>query len=304
LTNIRRQAPQGLSPSRRHLREGERWWASAFVLPVVVIVGVFVFYPIVDTFGISFTDFYGFGTKTFVGFANYLALPANPSFLTALGNSALIAIVVTITLTALPLPIAYWIHRGIPFRRFFRAVYYIPVVLPIVVSSVAWKFLFDQQGFLNWLLALVGLKPIGWLSDPHVAIWSIMIVIVWRSVGIYMLIYLANFLSISDDLFEAAALDGAGGIRGLFSIAIPLMKPSILLCSVVSFSSALKAFDEVFIITNGGPVESTTNASYLIWETAFKYGSFGSASAMAIVLLAIVVIIVGGVLVLVRRKSA
>jgi putative chitobiose transport system permease protein len=274
-----------------------------FVLPVVMIVGVFVLYPIVDTFGISFTDYYGFGAKTFVGTANYAQLVTKPNVIQALGNSALIAVVVTVVLTVLPLPISYWIHRGIPLRRFFRAVYYIPVVLPIVVSSVAWKFLFDAHGLLNYLLDLFGLKPVGWLSDPKVAIWSIMIVIVWRSVGIYMLIYLANFLYISEDLFEAAALDGAGGVRSFFSIAVPMMKPSILLCSVVSFAGAIKAFDEVFIITNGGPVGSTTNASYLIWQTAFKYGSFGSASAMAMVLLAIVVVFAGGVLFVARRRS-
>lgn len=293
------------STPTRTVRTPARVW-TVFVTPTVVLIGVFVIYPMVDTIGISFTDFDGLSPGSYVGADNYTALPENDVFGTAMRNSLWIAGTVTVALTCLPLPIAYWIHRKVPFRRFFRAALYIPVVLPIIVSSVAWKFILDDRGLLNALLGWTGLReyPIGWLSDPDVAIWSVIFVIIWRSLGIYLLIYLGYLLTIPDELFEAATVDGAGGARTFFSIVCPLMKPAILLCTVVSFANSMKAFDEIYVLTSGGPVNSTKNAAYLIWETAFENFEFGAASAMAIVLLLTVAVVVSMIFLVGRRRLA
>lgn len=277
-----------------------------FLLPVAALVGMFVLYPIVDTFGISLTDYNGLQPGSFVGSENYSALADGAGFGQALLNSLWIAVAVGVALTFLPLPIAYWVHRGVPFRRFFRATLYVPVVLPIIVSSVAWKVILDDNGILNYVLQWSGLRDtsVGWLSDPSVAMWSVIFVIVWRSLGVYLLIYLMYMLTVPDELFEASAIDGAGGVRTFFSLVVPLMRPAIMLSAVVSFANAMKAFDEIYVLTSGGPVNSTKNAAYLIWQTAFEHLEFGTASAMAVALLVVVAVAVGTMFVLARRTSA
>ncbi|RIQ19006.1 sugar ABC transporter permease [Jiangella rhizosphaerae] len=272
---------------------------------MAVLVGVFVMYPIVDTVGISLTDYNGLQPGNYVGLRNYGALLDDPTFATAIVNSAVIAAAVTVALTCIPLPLAYWIHRRIPFRRFFRAALYLPVVVPIIVSSVAWKVILDDHGILNYLLQWSGVRdtPVGWLTDPAWAKWSVIVVIVWRSLGVYLLIYLAYILTVPDELFEAAAVDGASGVRTFFSVVVPLMRPAILLCTIVSLANSLKAFDEVYVLTSGGPLNASKNVAYLIWETAFENLEFGAASAMAVVLLLAVAVVVGAVLLLARRRS-
>lgn len=298
--------PAQAAPKRRSTSRGTRRWAAIFVLPVTVLVGAFVAYPIVDTFAISLTDFNGLQPGSYVGLSNYSSLGGDPTFSTAIVNSAVIAAAVTVALTCLPLPLAYWIHRRIPFRRFFRAALYLPVVLPIIVSSVAWKVILDDHGILNYLLQWTGIRdtPVGWLTDAAWAKWSVILVIVWRSLGIYLLIYLAYILTVSDELFEAAAVDGAGGVRTFFSVVVPLMRPAIVLCTIVSLANSMKAFDEIYVLTSGGPLNSSKNVAYLIWETAFENLEFGAASAMAIVLLVTVAIVVGGVALITRRTPA
>lgn len=291
---------------RRKRRASARYWAIGFAGPAALLIGIFVLYPLADTAGVSLTDFNGLQPGEFVGLANYRAIFADPEFLLSLWNTFLITAVTCVVLTCLPLPVAYWIHRHMPFRRFFRAALYIPVVLPIIVSAVAWKWVLDQNGLLNYVLQALGVvqQPVGWLSDPDVALWSVVFVVIWRSFGIYLLIYLANLFTIPEELFEASSLDGAGGIRTFFSVVVPMMKPSVVLCTVVSFAGSVKVFDEIYILTGGGPMSSTKNTAFLIWEAAFQNLAFGPASAMAMVLLATVAVFIAGIYLVARpRKS-
>src|SRR5690606_3762754 len=199
------------------LGPGETGWAWLFALPAVALIGGFVLYPVLNTILFSFTDFNGLAPARFTGLDQYAALAGDSVFHRTLLNSALITAAAIVLLVCLPLPVAYWIHRGIPFRRFFRAVLYLPVVVPIIVSSVAWKWMLDEAGLLNYLLTTTGItdRPVSWLSDPGLAIWTVTGVIVWRAFGIYLLIYLAGLSTMPDDQLEAAAIDGAGHARTL-----------------------------------------------------------------------------------------
>ncbi len=269
---------------------GESGWGWLFAVPAVMLIGGFVLYPVLNTVLFSFTDFNGLTAANFVGLEQYGRLAGDSVFRRTLLNSGLITAVATVLLVCLPLPVAYWIHRGIPFRRFFRAVLYLPVVVPIIVSSVAWKWLLDEGGLVNYVLVTTGLTsgPVSWLSDPALAIWTVTGVIVWRAFGIYLLIYLAGLATMPDDQLEAAAIDGAGHVRTFGSIVVPHLRGSIVLSSVIAFVAAMRMFDEIYVLTGGGPANASKNTAYYIWESAFSYFKFGYSSAMAVVLLALV----------------
>ncbi|WP_405394158.1 carbohydrate ABC transporter permease [Microbispora hainanensis] len=289
--------------SWRRVRDSRWGWLLA--VPAVGLIGGFVLYPAINTLVFSFTDFNGLTPASWVGAGNYTALVSDAVFRQTLLNSLVITVVVTVLLVCLPLPVAYWIHRGIPFRRFFRTVLYLPVVVPIIVSSVAWKWLLDDNGLVNYVLVTLGVvgRPVAWLSDPAWAIWSVVGVIVWRAFGIYLLIYLAGLSTMSGDLFEAAALDGAGHARTFASIVVPQLRGSIVLSSVIAFVAAMRTFDEIYVMTGGGPVNASKNTAYLIWESAFSFFKFGYGSAMAVVLLVVVLGLVLLGLRLARRVS-
>ncbi|WP_055479989.1 carbohydrate ABC transporter permease [Sphaerimonospora mesophila] len=281
----------------RRARPGRTWrtvrdsrWGWLLAVPAVGLIGGFVLYPALNTLLYSFTDFNGLTPASWVGMRQYTTLATDPVFHRTLLNSALITVVVTVLLVCLPLPVAYWIHRGIPFRRFFRTVLYLPVVVPIIVSSVAWKWMLDEGGLVNHVLLTLGIvdEPVSWLSDPGWAIWSVAGVIVWRAFGIYLLIYLAGLSTLPDEHFEAAAIDGAGHVRTFANIVVPQLRGSIVLSSVIAFVAAMRTFDEIYVLTGGGPVNASKNTAYYIWESAFSFFKFGYGSAMAVVLLVIV----------------
>lgn len=305
-------APGRSGPAGRVLRRplraprGDALTGWSFAVPALVLLAVFVLYPLVDTVVLSFTNDTGLSSPQFVGFSNYSSLLADPVFRKTLVNSFIITGSVTVLLVTLPLVCAYWIHRRIPFARFFRAVLYLPVTVPIIVAAVAFKWLLNDNGLLNYLLRSAGLisKPISWLGDPRFAIWSVVMVIFWRAFGIYLLIYLAGFSTFMEEIFEAAAIDGAGHLATFVRLVVPNMRNSISLAAVVSFVASMRLFDEVYVMTGGGPLNSSKNTAYYIWESGFSYFKFGYASAMAVVLLIIVLVLVGLGLRLAKRREA
>ncbi|MEU6411233.1 sugar ABC transporter permease [Microbispora sp. NPDC046933] len=299
------RAAGGRRAARSWRRVRDSRWGWLLAVPAVGLIGGFVLYPALNTLVFSFTDFNGLTPASWVGAGNYTALASDAVFRQTLLNSLVITVVVTVLLVCLPLPVAYWIHRGIPFRRFFRTVLYLPVVVPIIVSSVAWKWLLDDNGLVNYVLVTLGVvgRPVSWLSDPAWAIWSVVGVIVWRAFGIYLLIYLAGLSTMPGDLFEAASLDGAGHARTFASIVVPQLRGSIVLSSVIAFVAAMRTFDEIYVMTGGGPVNASKNTAYHIWESAFSFFKFGYGSAMAVVLLVVVLGLVLLGLRLARRAS-
>lgn len=264
--------------------------AWLFLFPGLAIFSLFVFIPIIVTMAVSFTEYDSLNSPSFVGLAQYKQLFASGVFWSTLKNSLLLTVGVVLTLTLIPIPVAYVLERHIRGLGWVRALLYIPVIAPIIVSAVAWKWLLTDEGIFNWILMQLHLieKPIRWLNDPSYALWSILIVVFWRAFGFYLVIYISGLLGIPRELYESAAIDGANGLQTFFRITVPMLKNTISLVTIVSFIAAMKIFDEIFIMTKGGPINASKTTAYYIYEEAFVNAKFGYSSAIAVVLLVIV----------------
>jgi putative chitobiose transport system permease protein len=172
-------------------------------------------------------------------------------------------------LTVLPLTLAIAVNNKLMGMSWFRAAYYVPVIISMVVAGIAWKFMYAENGLLNQLLIGLHLPPIEWLTSPKWAIWSVMAVTVWKGLGYYMTIYLAGLQSIPADLYEAAAIDGVDGLSRHWTITMPLMKPYMALVAVVSAIAATKVFEEVYVMTQGGPRNGSKTVIYYLYEKGF-----------------------------------
>jgi len=193
-------------------------------------------------------------------------------FWQTLGNTLLYLIGVVPILVLAPLGLAILVNRALPGVRWFRAAYYTPVVISMVVAGIAWRWLYAETGLLNQLLRWLGLTSDGvpWLTSPNLALFSVMVVTIWKGLGYYMVIYLAGLQAIPADLYEAAAIDGSDGWKKHWDITVPLMRPYLFLVAVISAISATKVFEEVFIMTQGGPRNSSKTIVYYVYERAFQ----------------------------------
>jgi putative chitobiose transport system permease protein len=191
----------------------------------------------------------------------------------------------------LPLGLAILVNQKLRGITWFRMAYYTPVIISIVVAGIAWKALYASNGILNQILALLGFSDgIPWLTSPNLALWSVMVVTVWKGLGYYMVIYLAGLQAIPQELYEAGAIDGADGWRQHWDITIPLMRPYCFLVGVLSSISALKVFEEVYIMTQGGPLNASKTVVYYVYERAFQDLEMNYASAIGLVLFLVIFI--------------
>lgn len=261
-----------------------------FMLPALLVFLMFVFLPIVATFCLSFSDYNGLDVPRFVGFLEYQKLFSSSVFWLSMVNSFLLTVGVVITLTILPIPVAYILQRNVRGLGWIRAIYYVPVITPIVVAAVAWKWLLTQDGLFNYILMSLHIlkHPIDWLGNPHYSLLGVLLVVFWRAFGFYLIIYLAGLVAIPTDIYEAASIDGANAFQTFFRVAVPLLKGTISLVVIVAFVAAMKIFDEIYVMTQGGPANATNTTAYYIYDEAFSYNHFGYASAIAVVLLVIV----------------
>lgn len=257
-----------------------------FLLPALIFMGIFLFYPIVDVFRLSFTDYNMITEANFLGAQNYEDLFNDPLFWKTLKNSFIYLIGVVPLLVILPIFIAVLVNRKIKGIKWFRAAYYIPVVTSMVVVGIMWKWLYKGNGLLNYILMTFGLinDPIKWLTTTKYALYSVMAVTVWKGLGYYMVIYLAGLQSIPEELYEVAQIDGANLWQKHLYITIPLLKPSILLVSILSSIAAMKVFTEVYVMTKGGPINSSKTLVFYIYEKAFENLNLGYAAAMGFIL--------------------
>ena len=253
-----------------------------FVLPTLIIFLVFVIFPIFLSIPLAFFNISLTLQPTFVGLEHFRHLLNDSNFWTAMKNSLLYLLVVP-PLQILSIILAVLVNQKIPGRGVFRTLYYIPVVTSMVAVAITWKWLFQSRGLLNGALASLGLvhplDPIGFLTDPRIALWSLMAVTLWKGLGYYMVIYLAGLQSIPSELGEAARIDGAGPAGVLWFVTIPLLRPYVLLCSLLSTIAALRVFDEVWVMTAGGPINSTLTANVYLYKTGFSQFEFGYAAA-------------------------
>ncbi len=265
--------------------------AYLFLLPAGIILLVFFFIPFFQTIYLSFfsysNDVYN---PDFVFLNNYFELIKSPLFLKTILNTFYFLILCVPFLVIFPLFLAILINQKIKCKNIYKILIYIPVVISIVVVAIAFKWLYAPEGLLNFFVEKLGFTPIGWLSDPKVAMISVALVTIFKGVGYYMMIYLSALMSVPNELYEAAEVDGAVGFRKHMLVTIPHIMPMIALVSTISSISALKVFVEIYVMTKGGPLNSTKTIVYYIYEKAFENLDLGIASAGAVILLFIVMI--------------
>jgi putative chitobiose transport system permease protein len=264
-----------------------------FLLPALAFMGVFLFYPIIDVFRLSFTDYNMITEANFTGLENYRNLFNDPLFWKTLTNSFIYLIGVVPILVVAPIFLAILVNHKLAGIKWFRAAYYIPVVTSMVVVGIMWKWLYQGNGILNYILQTLGLinNQINWLTDPQIALFAVMAVTVWKGLGYYMVIYLSGLQSIPQELYEVSDIDGASWWQKQLHVTIPLLKPSIMLVSILSSIAAMKVFTEVYVMTKGGPLNSSKTLVYYIYEEAFENLTLGYAAAMGFVLFIVIFIL-------------
>lgn len=275
-----------------------------FLLPACSLIGALVIYPAMQALWLSFTNFNMITPSHWVGADNYRRLAADPFFWSALRNSLLYLIVVVPLLVMVPIVIAVLVNRAIPGVRLFRALFYLPVVTSLVISSLIWKWVYEEKGLLNYLLLKTGLvdNPVAFLTDPANALFAVMAVTVWSGIGYYMVIYLAGLQAIPRHLYEVADVEGVTPLQQFLHITLPLLRPSMAVVAVMSSIAAMKVFEEIYVMTQGGPMDASKTLVYFIYETAFSEFEMGLASAAGMVLFAITLVLSLVNLRLLRRK--
>ena len=292
----RRATPEATSvASARRWKQDLTGWA--FAAPFMIVFVVFLAFPILASFALSFTSF---GLRdlanpvgaSFVGLQNYANLLSDPKFWTSLFNTFYFVVVGVPLTLALGLVIANALNRGINrFKTAFRVGYYLPVITSIVAIAVVWRFLLSPDvGLVNMLLAGIGIKGPAWLADPLLAMPSIIAMAVWRNLGFAMVVFLAGMQAIPASLYEAASMDGAGRWDAFRHITIPMLRPTILFMTVITTIGYLQLFEEPFVMTKGGPLDSTLSITMYMYQQGFTFFHQGYASAVAYVLFVIVAI--------------
>ena len=282
--------PKNLLLTKRHLTP------YLFLIPALLVLGLTVFWPALQAFYLSFTRYEYDLTQTpqWIGLANFerlwreLVAPESVVRKTMV-NTVLYLMIVVPILVILPLGLALLVNQKIRGINWFRASFYTPVVISMVVAGIAWKWLYAENGLFNQFLAQLGLKDgIPWLTSPKWAIFSVMAVTIWKGLGYYMVIYLAGLQSIPAELYEAAAMDGSDGYLKHWDITIPLMRPYLILVAVISAISATKVFEEIYIMTQGGPRNSSKTIVYYLYEQAFSELEISYACTIWLVLFLVI----------------
>jgi multiple sugar transport system permease protein len=264
--------------------------AYGFLAPGLLLFAVYRLYPLLEGLRLSFTNArLGRPTQQWVGLANYTRLAEDDRFGVSLWNTAFYTVASTLPILAVPLVLALALNRG-RLRGLLRSVFFFPFTLSVVTVGLAWLWLLDPVvGPFNYYLRSIGVPARSWLADPHTAMWAIIATTVWWVTGYYLVIYLAGLQDIPRDLYEAAALDGASAWRAFWAITLPLLRPVLLFVVVTHVIGSFQLFGQVFVLTSGGPGDSTRTVVQHLYETAFQnFFQFGAASAMAWVLFAVI----------------
>jgi len=265
--------------------------AWLFLTPALLVLGVFFFVPVLGALGLSLTDYDLYALADirnlrFVGLHNYWELLQRPLFWTALGNTFYFVVVGVPLSIGASLGTALLLNASAArFKPFFRTALFAPVVTTVVAVAVIWRYLFNTQfGVVNFVLAHLGIPPIDWLGDPHWAMPMIILFAVWKNFGYNMIILLAGLQAIPADLYEAARIDGASAWRQFRHITLPALSPILLMVGILTVSGYFQLFAEPYVITEGGPLQSTVSVLYLMYDEGFKWWNMGTASAVAFLL--------------------
>ncbi len=282
-----------------------------FVAPALVVIGLFFVFPVLAALALSLTDFdiyalADLGNLRFVGLRNYATLLGDPLFWQALGNTTYFVVVGVPLSIAVSLGAALLLNSRLGrFKGFYRTAFFAPVVTTVVAVAVIWRYLFHTRyGIVNWGLSGLGIDPVDWLGDPAWAMPTIILFAVWKNFGYNMIILLAGLQSIPEDLYEAARIDGASGWRQFLHITLPMLGPVLLVVGIITVSGYFQLFAEPYVMTQGGPLQSTVSVLYLMYEQGFKWWNLGVASAVAFLLFLLISAVTSSLMWYARRRGA
>ncbi|MFC7404617.1 carbohydrate ABC transporter permease [Georgenia alba] len=290
---------------RTRRREGRSWSAGWFVVPFLVFFVLFMIWPIIYGVWLSLTDqsLVG-GEPEFVGLANYTEALADPEAWRALGHTAYFTLISTVPLVLVALVMATLVYTGVRGQWLWRLAFFAPYLLPVATVAMVWSWLLEENlGLVNQTLVSLGLGGVGWLSDENAAMWSVTIATVWWTVGFNFLLYLSAMQAIPNHLYEAASIDGAGPFRRLWSITLPQLGRITGVVLILQILSSLKVFDQIYLMTKGGPNGATQSFLLYVYDAGFTGYRLGYAAALSYLFLALVVIVSIVQVLLARRRE-
>jgi len=262
-------------------------FAYALLLPSLIFLTLFTYYPTLKTLRYSFLSS-GFGAKTFVGFDQYARVLQNEVFLKVMKNNLFLLVMTVPTSLLLAMYVAVWVNNRVRGNGFLRTAFFYPNVIPMIAIANIWLFIYTPDyGLLDKALELVGVSGPNWLGDPSVVMWAMVIMIVWKEVGFFMVFYLAGLQNLPGEIREAAILDGARPLQLFMRITFPLLMPTTLFCLVIATTNSFRLVDHLYIMTKGGPDNASNLLLYHIYENAFSFWDTGAAAVLTVVLLVI-----------------
>jgi len=292
---VEKRPAVGRSGPRLKRSQREALAAYLFILPDALGLGVFVALPMLFSLSLGFFSVNGFGVFRFIGLANFQRMLIDPLFRKSLWVTFVYVLILVPALYVTGLGLALLVNRRMPFVGVFRSMFFVPNVVSLVVVALIWQvMLVDKVGFVNRLFQLFGLSGYSWLGDPNITLYSILFVTVWFLMGYYMIIFLSGVQEIPREYCDAARIDGAGPWSTFTRITLPLLRPTsffVLLVSLVTAVAGSQTFDLIYVMTRGGPANSTSLVIFYIYQQAFQFNNYGYAAAMASFLVLILLLV-------------
>lgn len=282
-----------MAKKRKKFRAKEYAWGYAMIAPVTISLGIFYFYPVFKVIFDSFHDVGAFNVSKWCGLKNYQKMLQDPVMWQSLGNTFKYVILIVPIMIVLALLLASLLNAGIKGRSFFRVVYFVPAITMSAAVAMVWSWMYNgNYGLINMILNAVGIESQAFLTNPRLALPAVAVVSIWSTVGYNMIILLAGVQGISRSYYEAAAIDGAGGIKQFFHVTLPLVTPSLFFVMITSLISTFQMFDTIYMMISktGLAMESTQSMVVYFYRNAFEYSKKGYASALAVFLFVIIMI--------------
>lgn len=278
-----------LQTPRLRLVHAEARSAYLLLTPVILFFLVFHYYPILKSIGISFMEYGLLNRRTpFIGLENYVRQFQDPLFLAALWNTIAFVATAVIIGVVLALILAVLVESTGRWAKYYRTLYFFPVVTSLLATSMIWRWLYASEGLLNFIMTWVGFQPQAWLLSEDLALGSLIALTVWKNLGFDLILFAAAIQAIPGDLYEASSMDGASASQDFFHITLPQLRPIVVLVSITAVIRSFQVFAIVLAMTQGGPVNATRTIVYHIYEQGIQYDDIGYASAAAVILLLIV----------------
>lgn len=271
-----------------NLLNNRKYTAILFILPAFLGTLIFIIIPTIASFALSFSDWDLLNEVTYTGLTNYKEIFSDKVFIKILINTFVYAISVTIFGVLIPLILACILNLNIKGKEFFKTTFFLPFITPMIVSAILWEWIFDPNiGCLNKIL----MHNINWLYDTHFAMPALIIVSVWKLIGYNMLIFLTGLATLNPEVIEASKIDGANTFQTFKKITIPLISPTIFFVIIITAISSFQVFDLIYLMTQGGPLDSTNVIVYAIYKNAFEYFNIGKACALAYILFVVIFVL-------------